>query len=376
MTSVPGIETKEILDGIREWVEIESPTDNPEAVNKMMSKAEADFTELGAKIERIPGRNGFGDCLKVNSPWGGDGPGILILAHLDTVHPLGTLERLPFRVDGDAAYGPGIFDMKGGAYLGFYAYRNLLRQGKQSNLPIRFLFNSDEEMSSHVSRDYIVEAAGNAKYVLVLEPARDGGQVVSTRKGTARCVINIQGRPAHSGSSHAQGRSAIKELARQILVLEDLTDYDKGLTVNVGVIEGGTRSNVIPEFASAEVDMRVPTQALADEMIPKILNLTPFDRDVTITVTGGAERPPYERTDAAVALFEHARDLATELGMELSAAPQTGGASDANFAGPIAPALDGLGVVGGGAHTMNEQLSIASLAPRASLFYRLLETLE
>ncbi|MCG8509943.1 MAG: M20/M25/M40 family metallo-hydrolase, partial [Rhodospirillales bacterium] len=273
-------------------------------------------------------------------------------------------------------YGPGIFDMKGGAYLGFYAYRNLIRQGRESNLPIRFLFNSDEEMSSRVSRDYIVDEAQKAKYVLVLEPARDGGQVVSTRKGTARCVINVHGRPSHSGSSHAQGRSAIKELARQILVLEEMTDYDKGLTVNVGVIEGGTRPNVIPEFASAEVDMRVPTHALADEMIPRMMNLKPFDPDITIEVTGGAERPPYERTEAGVALFEHARDVAAELGMELKAAPQTGGASDANFAGPFAPALDGLGVVGEGAHTMNEQLSIASLAPRASLFYRLLETLE
>jgi glutamate carboxypeptidase len=376
MTSVPGIDTQEILNGIREWVEIESPTDQPEAVNRIVSKVEADFTELGAITSRIPGKGGFGDCLNVTSPWGGDGPGILILAHLDTVHPIGTLERLPFRVDGDAVYGPGIFDMKGGAYLGFYAYRNLLRQGRESNLPIRFLFNSDEEMSSRVSRDYIVEAAKGAKYVLVLEPARDNGQVVSTRKGTARCVVKVHGRPAHSGSRHAEGRSAIKELARQILYLEGLTDYDKGLTVNVGVIEGGTRPNVIPEFASAEVDMRIPTQALADEMIPKLMNLTPFDPDVTIEVTGGAERPPYEQTPAGVALFEHARDVAAGLGIELSTAPQTGGASDANFAGPIAPALDGLGVAGEGAHTMNEHLSIASLAPRASLFYRLLETLE
>ncbi|MBL6946418.1 MAG: M20 family metallopeptidase [Rhodospirillales bacterium] len=376
MTSVPGIDTQEILAGIREWVEIESPSDAPEAVNRVVTKVEADFVEIGAKTERIPGKNGFGDCLKVSSPWGGDGPGILVLAHLDTVHPMGTIERLPFRVDGDKAFGPGIFDMKGGAYLGFYAYRNLLRQGKEANLPIRFLFNSDEEVSSRVSRDYIIEAAHNAKYVLVLEPARDGGQVVSSRKGTARCTVKIQGRPSHSGSRHEAGRSAIKELARQILVLEDLTDYDKALTVNVGLIEGGTRPNVVPEFATAEVDMRVPTKAIADEMIPKMLNLKPFDPDVTIEVTGGAERPPYEQTAAGVALFEHARGVAAGLGMDLSTAPQTGGASDANFAGPIAPALDGLGVGGDGAHTMNEHLSIASLEPRASLFYRLLETLE
>ncbi|MBT3359357.1 MAG: M20 family metallopeptidase [Rhodospirillales bacterium] len=375
MTSVPGFDTQEILDGIREWVEIESPTDTPEATNRMVDKVEADFAALGGQIDRIPGTKGFGDCLKVRTPWGGDTKGILVIGHLDTVHPMGTIERLPFRVEGDIAYGPGIFDMKGGAFFGFHAFRNFFRQGKESPLPITFLFNTDEEMCSRSSRDLIIEEAHKHKYVLVLEPARDGGNVVGARKGTARFVLDIQGRPAHSGSRHADGRSAIKEMARQIIDIENMTDYERELTVNVGVLSGGSRPNVIPEFASAEIDMRLPTKAIADEMIPRIANLKPYDPDVTITVSGGAERPPFEQTPAGVALFEHARKVGAELGMDLEAV-KAGGASDANFAGPISPALDGLGVNGDGAHTMNEQITVSLLAQRAELFYRLLDSLE
>lgn len=376
MKSLPGIETQEILNGLREWVEIESPTDTPEAVNRMVARVEKDFGELGCRTARIPGKGGFGDCLRVSAPWNGNGKGILVLAHLDTVHPIGTLERLPFKVEGDIAYGPGIYDMKGGGYIGYYAMKKLIREGKEAKLPVTFFFNSDEEMSSKVSRDYIKQEAKNAKYVLVLEPAREGGEVVDSRKGTARFRITVQGKPSHAGSKHAEGRSAIKELARQILAIEELTDYDREVTVNVGVISGGTRPNVISEFATAEVDMRVPTKALADEMIPKVMNLKPFDPDITIEVTGGAERPPFEKTPGGAALLEKTRVLAKELGEDTLGTVTTGGASDANFANPIAPALDGLGVIGDGAHTMEEQIRISSLAPRASLFYRLLETLD
>lgn len=376
MASVPGIDAKEMLDGLRGWVEIESPSDSPEAVNRMVSKVEGDFAALGAKTERIAGKGGFGDCLKVRSPWGGDGPGVLVLGHLDTVHPMGTLERLPFRIDGDIAYGPGIYDMKGGGYIGYYVYQNLMRRNQRTPLPITFLFNSDEEVSSRVSRHYIMDEAKKNKYVLVLEPAREGGPVVTSRKGTARFTINFTGRPSHAGSNHAEGRSAIKEMARQILELEKMTDYDRSLTVNVGVVSGGTRPNVISEFATCQVDMRLPTLALAEEMIPRVQGLKPFDPDVTIEIVGGAERPPFEQTEAGAALFETARGLAAELGIALEAAPQTGGASDANFANPYAPALDGLGVIGRGAHTLNEQIQVSSLAPRASLFQRLLETLD
>lgn len=373
--TMSGYDAGEMLAGLREWVEIETPTDTPQAVDRLVDKVEKDFAALGAATRRIPGQKGFADCLRVRSPWGGDGPGILVLGHLDTVHPIGTLKRLPFSVDGDVAFGPGIYDMKGGGFIGFHVFRQFVRANRTSSLPITFLFNSDEEMSSRFSRDLIIEEAKQSKFVLVLEPAREGGEVVTARKGTARYRMTVKGRPSHAGSRHSEGRSAIKELARQILVIEEMTDYARDVTVNVGVISGGTRPNVIAEFAHAEIDMRVPSKALADEMIPKLFKLKPYDRDCTIEVTGGAERPPFEQTPAGKALFDHARKLAGAMGFALKGVT-TGGASDANFASPFCPSLDGLGVVGRGAHTMEEQIVVSSLAQRAALLERLFETLD
>jgi glutamate carboxypeptidase len=374
MTDAPAMNTGEILDGIRQWVEIESPTDDAQAVNRMMSRVQADYEALGAKTERIAGTKGFGDCLRVRSPWGGDGPGILVLNHLDTVHPLGTLAGMPFKVDGDHAYGPGIFDMKGGAFLGFHAFRSFVRAGRETPLPITFLYNSEEEVSSPISRPIIEEAARQARYVLVAEPSLDLEKVVTSRKGTARFNVTITGRAAHSGSKHAEGRSAIKELARQILVLEDMTDYERNLTLNVGTISGGTRANVVPSEAHAFVDMRVPTRAIADEAIAKVLALKAFDPDVTVDVDGGAKRPPFERTEKSANLFETARNLAGEIGFNLGEM-MAGGASDGNFTAPIVPTLDGLGVVGEGAHTDWERIHVPQLEKRATLMFRLLETL-
>jgi glutamate carboxypeptidase len=372
--SVP-IDREEILEGIRGWVEIETPTIEPEAVNQLVTKVENDYLALGATTERIPGRDGFGDLLKVRTPWGGDKPGLLVLAHLDTVHPLGTLEHnLRFRVEGDRAYGPGIYDMKGGGYLGFYAFQQFRKHNLETPLPITFLYNSDEELSSQSSRPVIEEEARKARYVLVLEPAREGGKVVTARKGSARFNIRITGRPSHSGSKHAEGRSAIKELARQIIDLEAMTDYDTGLTVNVGVISGGTRPNVIPETATAMVDMRVPTAEIADEAVVKVLSLKPYDPDVKVEVTGELKRPPYERLPHNIEIFEHAKRLAAEIGFELRDL-KTGGGSDGNFTASTIPTLDGMGVDGAGAHTFDEHLLVSSLEPRATLVIRLMETL-
>ena len=374
MTQMAGIEAGEILQGIREWVEIETPTDSPASVNRLMDTVQSGYEALGATTRRIP-RDGFGDCLRVRCPWGGDEPGILVLSHLDTVHPLGTLDRLAFRVDGDRAFGPGIYDMKGGAFLAFHAFRHLVRQGRETPLPLTFLYNSDEEMSSEGSRPLIEEQARNAKYVLVTEPCRDGGKVVTARKGTARFTLTFEGRPSHSGSKHQEGRSAVKEMARQILLLEEMTDYDRGLTVNVGVVSGGTRPNVIPAEAVAEVDMRVPTREIAEEAIAKVQHLKSFDPDVRIHVEGGAKRPPFEPSEHGMALFRHAQGVASELGFELDSVT-TGGASDGNFTAPIVPTLDGLGVDGEGAHTFHEQLYVSSLEPRCALMLRLFETLQ
>jgi len=368
-------DTQSMLAEIRRWVEIESPTTVAAAVNRMVDHVERGYQGTGARLERIPGRDGFGDHLIARSSWGSANRGILVLSHLDTVHPLGFIERLPFKIDGDIAYGPGIYDMKGGAFLAFHAFREMERLGGGGTLPVTQIFVSDEEVGSPTSRAIIEREAGNAKYVLVTEPAREGGKVVTARKGSARFEVHIKGRAAHSGSRHQDGRSAVRELARQILAIEGITDYAQGVTTNVGVVSGGTRANVVPEDAFALVDMRVTTPAQAEEMVTRMLSLKAHEEGVVVTVTGGMNRPPYEKDAGIARLFEHARRLALQIGYPLEDL-KTGGGSDGNFTAAIAPTLDGLGVDGKGGHTPHEQISISSIVPRSKLFYRLFETLE
>jgi glutamate carboxypeptidase len=368
--------TKSLLDEIRSWVEIESPTTDPAAVNRMVDKVEADAKAAGTRMERIPGRDGYGDHLLISSPWGAaDEPGILVLSHLDTVHAVGTLAgALPYKVEGDSAYGPGIYDMKGGALIAFAALRALIDTGAAGLLPIRHLFVSEEEVGSPTSRAIIEQEARRARYVLVTEPAREGGRIVTARKGTARFDLKITGRPAHSGSRHQDGRSAVRELARHVLDLEGMTDYETGVTVNVGLIAGGTRANVVAEHASAEIDMRVPNPEIGDRAIARVLAIKAYDPDCTLEITGGLNRPGYEKSAEIDALFQKARTLAAEIGFDLQDL-KTGGGSDGNFTAAIAPTLDGLGVDGKGGHTHHEQLYVSSLVPRATLMLRLMQTL-
>ncbi|MGE8941035.1 M20 family metallopeptidase [Leptospira interrogans] len=372
MMSGPNAET--LLSGISTWVEIESQTADIAGVNRMMDRAATGFRQAGARVERLPGTNGTADHLSISSPWGGDGPGVLVLCHLDTVHPKGTLEQLPFRVEGDRAFGPGIYDMKGGAYLAYAAYRSIVEAGKTTPLPIRFLYTSDEEIGSLESRAHIEAQARNAKYVLVTEPARDGGKIVTARKGVARFVIEITGRPAHSGSRHADGRSAIVEMAHQILAIESMTDYARGITLNIGMVNGGTAANVIPAHCRASIDLRIASVADCDEIIARLKTLKPRNPDTTIKISGGLNRPPFEKNVGVERLYEHARGLAAELGFDL-VDTYTGGGSDANFTAHLVPTLDGLGVDGNGAHTLEEHLLVSSLVPRMQLQRRLFETL-
>lgn len=301
--------------------------------------------------------------------------GILVLSHLDTVHPIGFIERLGFRVEDGIAYGPGIYDMKAGAYLAFHAFREMARLGRGARLPVTHLWVSDEEVGSPTSRRLIEAEARNAKYVLVTEPAREGGRIVTARKGTARFDVRVKGVPAHSGARHQDGRSAVRELARLILAIEAMTDYARGITTNVGVIRGGTRPNVVPEEAAAEVDVRVASPAQADEMVARMQGLAGERDGVTVTVTGELNRPPYEKDERIASLFEHARGLAAAIGFDLRDLT-TGGGSDGNFTAALAPTLDGLGADGKGGHTHFEQIIVASLAPRSRLLFRLFETLE
>ncbi|MCP3474395.1 M20 family metallopeptidase [Bradyrhizobium sp. CCGUVB1N3] len=374
MSSSNPFDTASILEGIRHWVEIETPTEAPEQVNKLMSVVTEQHRDLPVTTERVAGINGCGDHLVVRSAWGQDKPGILVLSHLDTVHPMGFIERLPFKVEGDSAFGPGIYDMKGGAYIAHHAFRNLCATSDRSPLGITHMFTSDEEIGSPTSRALIEAEGRKAKYVLVTEPARDGGKIVTGRKGVGRFEVFIKGVPAHAGSRPEDGRSAIRELANIIHALEGMNDLERGVTVNVGVVRGGTRPNVTPEEAYAEVDLRVLSHADAEEFVGKILGLTSKTEGVAVRVTGDLNRPPYEKSNSGASLYEHAKTLAGELGFDLIDT-HTGGGSDGNFTAAHTATLDGLGVDGKGAHTHYEQLYVSSLEPRARLLYRLYQTL-
>jgi len=372
-TSNP-FDAKTILNGIRRWVEIETPTEAPVQVNKLATMVAEGYRDLPATIERVAGHSGCGDHILARSSWGQDAPGILVLSHLDTVHPLGFIQRLPFKIEGDSAFGPGIYDMKGGAYLAYHAFAQLCATPERSRLGVTQLYVSDEEIGSPTSRALIEEEGRRAKYVLVTEPARDGGKIVTGRKGVGRFEIFVKGLPAHAGTRPEDGRSAIRELANIIQTLEAMNDLRRGVTVNVGVVRGGTRPNVIAEEAYAEVDLRVPSIADGDDLVAKILSLKSRTEGVSVKVVGGLNRPPYEKGNAGAALYEHARTLAAEIGFDL-VDTSTGGGSDGNFTAPHTATLDGLGVDGEGAHTHYEQLYISSIEPRARLLHRLYQTL-
>jgi glutamate carboxypeptidase len=363
-----------MIEDIERWVSIESPTSDVAAVNRMIDRVAADLHEVPVRLERLPGAPQFGDALAARTH--GDGAGILVLSHLDTVHPVGTLETSPCRRDGERLYGPGVYDMKGGAYLAMDAFRRVVRD-KAARLPITYLFTPDEEVGSPWSRELIEREARRARYVLVTEPARDGGKVVTSRKGVGRFEAVATGVPAHSGSRHRDGRSAIDEMARQILAIAAMTEYARGITTNVGKISGGTAPNVVSERCWISIDLRVPDAAAGEKMQAKILGLKPVDPDVKLVVTGGMNRPPFKQTPQSAALFHHAQKLARELGFDLKEAATTGGGSDGNFTAALGvPTLDGLGIDGDGAHTGWEHALLSSIEPRTRLMQRLLETLE
>jgi|TARA_B110000046_G_scaffold141977_1_gene148765 glutamate carboxypeptidase len=375
--NTPVIDADEILRGIREWVNIESPSNDGKSVNRQVDAVEKGAAKIGAVIERIPGRDGYGDILKVRTPWGGDGPGILVLSHLDTVHPHGTIDNQnPYRREGDKVFGPGIYDMKSGAYIAYYAYQHLVRLGQETPLPITFVYVPEEEVGSPTSQVMIEIEARKSKYALVTEPARDGGKIVTARRGAMRFQIATRGRPAHSGLCHINGRSAIKEMARQIVRLEEITDYGRGVTANVGLIKGGTGCNVIPEHCSIELDVRIDNMDQAREIEVMVHAYKSFDQDVELIIEGGLNRPPYEKDKGITKLFEHAKNLASEIGFTLEDV-KTGGGSDGNFtAAAGVPTLDGLGADGNGAHTHEEFIYYSSLVERTQLMLRLFETLE
>jgi glutamate carboxypeptidase len=327
-------------------------------------------------VERVGGQDGLGDALVLRAGPQSDEPAILVMSHLDTVHPVGTIERdLPLRIDGDRIYGPGVYDMKGGAFFALEAFKEVARQGSAAR-PMVFLVTPDEEIGSPMTRPIIEDLGRRSAYALVTEPARDGGRIVTSRKGVGRFDVHVEGRPAHAGSRHQDGRNAIYEAARQILAIEAMTDYERGVTTTVGMISGGTAVNTIPQHCHFPVDLRVVTAADGEALTAAIRGLRAHNPDMRVTVTGDMNRPPYECSEGTQSLFDHAKALAGEIGFELVASPRAGGGSDGNFTAAIGiPTLDGLGIDGDGAHTLQEYGLVSSIAPRQQLMKRLLETL-
>ncbi len=368
----------EMLALLSEMVRHESPTHDKAAVDRYGQFLCAAFTDAGMTVETLP-QERYGDHhrLTFDPPGGATETGqITILCHLDTVWDIGELERQPLRTEGNQIFGPGIYDMKGGTLLVLYALKALAALGLQPRRRIVLLLTSEEEIGSPTSRAVIEAEARKSTYVLCLEaPMAPRGSLKTARKGVGRFTLTITGRAAHAGVDPTKGISAITELAHQTLALVALNDYAVGTTVNVGVVNGGTRANVVAAEATAEIDLRVATLAEAERVIPAILGLQPVLPGATLAVQGGLNRPPMERTAAIGALFEQAKALGATFGYELTETA-TGGGSDGQFAAALGiPTLDGLGLVGDGAHAIGEHILVDSVAPRGALLTALLHTL-
>ncbi|MCH9674835.1 MAG: M20/M25/M40 family metallo-hydrolase [Gammaproteobacteria bacterium] len=364
-----------MLDGILQWVGEESPSYDRLAVERMLERVEAAFAGLPVRFERIPGKDGFADILKVTF---GDAtvPGILVLGHVDTVHPVGTVENeLPIRREGDRVFGPGILDMKSGLYLAVHALREMLADGTAPTLPVTYLVIPDEEVGSPSSRTCIEEHARRHKYVLVPEPAREG-KVVSGRHAFARYNVRVRGRPAHAGADNARGASAINRMASLILELESCSDVSRGLTYSAGIINGGTFVNVVPTQCDAQVLCVAPDESALTEIARRMTDLNGEENGVQVSVESGPVRPLFTPSTGGLAIFEKARELAEDVGVHLEHG-QFGGGSDGNFTGALGvPTLDGLGPIGAGPHTHDEHILVSSLSSRCQIFAGLLQQLE
>lgn len=367
-------DAEELLAGVVEWVELETPSERPDLIDRLLDRVEAQFGDLPVSIRRIPGRDGCGGQLVLTyAPGGLNGEPALIMGHVDTVWEAGTLARRPVRREGDRVYGPGIFDMKAGSWLAVDALHRIAAAGLLPPRPIVVYLNSDEEIGSYTSRGVIEELSRNAAFVMVPEPAFEApGTVVTKRKGWGRFVLRAHGRSAHAGGNLFDGRSAILEVARHIIDIEAMTATETHATFNVGTVHGGTRPNVVPAEAVIEIDMRADDMATAERLTAAMLARTSYNPDVRIEVEGGINRPPFERSPAVARMYEATKLLALGLGLTM-AETSRGGVSDGNFSAALGrPVIDGLGCNGGGAHAIDEHILVSTLAPRAALFHGML----
>jgi glutamate carboxypeptidase len=359
---------EQMIETLGRLVMIESPSDEREAVDEVAAFMAQGLGALGAQVERLP-QVTFGDHLR--AVWGG-GPGqILILGHMDTVWPLGETKDRPFEIDGDRATGPGVFDMKGGLVVGLYALEALRALDLTPGRRLVFVLNADEEWGSPTSRPLIEEEGRRSDAALVLEPSREDALVV-WRKGIGRFEMEVQGLASHAGAAHARGVSAVQELAHQVLQLEAMTDYSQGTTINVGKVQGGSKVNVRPAAAWAEIDLRVTTAQEGERMVEAIRGLRPVNPDASLVIAGHINRPPWEPSPQCQALFERAQQVGQALGLDLAPAG-SGGGSDGNFTAALGvPTLDGLGPVGDEAHALTEWVDLTSLPVRAALLAELI----
>ncbi|GGF70637.1 carboxypeptidase [Azorhizobium oxalatiphilum] len=368
-------DTGSMLARLRPWVECESPTYDPAAVSKAVALAARDAAAAGGAVEHIPGPPGLGDCARIRFPHAkGDAPGILVMGHFDTVHPIGTLAKMPFRQEGDRCWGPGIMDMKGGTFTALEALIQLTRAGIETPLPVTFLFTSDEEIGTPGTRDLIETEAKKHKYVLVPEPGLADKGVTTGRYAIARYKLTAHGRPSHAGSTLKEGRSAIREMARRIPQIEDMTSDD--CTFSVGVVHGGQWVNCVATTCEGEALSMAKRQVDLDSGTARILALNERREDGTgFEVTKSVVRPVWEPDAGTQALYEQAKTIAASIGLDLPHRSSPGG-SDGNFTGALGiPTLDSLGPSGKDYHTLNEHIIVHTLAERGRLIAGLMAQL-
>ena len=360
----------------RALVETESPSGDAAGSSAIVSllAAAASGIKQVTNIERVPSEN-YGEHLRITAFGDSREKPIVILGHTDTVHPLGSLDQRPWRVEGNRAYGPGIFDMKANCALAVEVIRACATIGVTPKRPVVLLLTCDEETGSRTGKQLVEAQARRAHAVLVLEPPAIGGRVKTGRKGTGIFTIEAYGKASHAGLEPHKGASAILELAYQTVRLHSLNGTGNGISVNVGVFRGGTLSNVVAALAQAEVDVRFSTADEAAQIEREFRNLVPLNERVRLVVKGGINRPPLERNDKVVQLYERARSIAQDLNFDLGET-QVGGASDGNFAAAAgAPVLDGLGIDGDGAHATHEHILLSDIPRRGALLAGLITTL-
>ncbi|MCC6329555.1 MAG: M20 family metallopeptidase [Acidobacteria bacterium] len=360
-----------IIESIREIVDIESPSLDVERSRAVVEFVESEARKIGSglEIEKIAAE-GYGEHLIIRAFPNAAKP-VLLLGHTDTVHPIGTNLTNPTRIEGDKFYGCGIFDMKANVVVMLEALRYFAETGTRPARPINILLSCDEEVGSFTGRELVEREGSNSEYCMVLEPSA-AGRVKTGRKGTSVYEIKAHGVPAHAGLEPEKGASAILEISRQIERISALNAPEIGTTVNVCTIKGGTTTNVIPEHAACSVDVRFSTMLEAERIDAAIRRVEPFDGRVSLEISGGINRPPMERTEAVAALFKKAHDISASFGYALNET-QVGGASDGNFVAALGvPVLDGLGITGDGAHTLNEHILTNDIPNRATLITMIL----